>query len=257
MLVGNGTVPGVTPVQRAGPYWVKRDDLYTIAGVSGGKARTCYALAKAAKGGLVTASARDSPQAVIVSHIAKYLDLPCRVHMPTGRYTHQMLLARDAGAEIVQHRAGYNTVIVARAREDAAQLKWTEIPFGMQHREAVRQTATQVANLPAGVTRVVVPVGSGMTLAGVLHGIDQFYPDKKIRVVGVTVGADPLKRLAMFAPMNWKRRVTLIQAPQPYHTSGPVNNLHGVPLDPIYESKAVAYLQPDDCFWIVGIRMGV
>ena len=32
----------VTPVQRIDHVWVKRDDLYHVAGVNGGKARACW-----------------------------------------------------------------------------------------------------------------------------------------------------------------------------------------------------------------------
>jgi len=33
----------VTPVQRIDHVWVKRDDLYHVAGVNGGKAHACWA----------------------------------------------------------------------------------------------------------------------------------------------------------------------------------------------------------------------
>ena len=39
----------LTPIEQHGPLYVKRDDLFEIAGVRGGKARTCWALAQGAK----------------------------------------------------------------------------------------------------------------------------------------------------------------------------------------------------------------
>lgn len=64
--------PELTPVDKHGDYWMKRDDLYRVAGVCGGKVRTCWNLAQGAKG-LVTAGSRSSPQCNIVAHIAQKL----------------------------------------------------------------------------------------------------------------------------------------------------------------------------------------
>ena len=58
-----------TPLQQVGNFLVKRDDLFEIAGVCGGKARTCWAMSQGAPG-LVTAGSRSSPQANIVAHVA-------------------------------------------------------------------------------------------------------------------------------------------------------------------------------------------
>jgi hypothetical protein len=67
----------LTPLQQVGNFLVKRDDLFEIAGVRGGKARTCWAMGQGASG-LVTASSRSSPQANIAAHVAKALGVPCR-----------------------------------------------------------------------------------------------------------------------------------------------------------------------------------
>lgn len=156
--------PEQTPVERVGDVWLKRDDLYTVAGVSGGKVRSCWALAQGATG-LVTAGSRASPQVNIVAHIARRLGVPCAVHTPAGEPSPEVADALACGAMRVEHRPGYNSVIIARAREDAAARGWTEIPFGMECQEAVKQTRQQVANVPADVRRLVVPVGSGMSLS--------------------------------------------------------------------------------------------
>jgi hypothetical protein len=240
-----------TPLEKHGAVWFKRDDQFAIAGVAGGKVRTCWALAKGAVG-LVTAGSRASPQVNIVAHIAKKLGIPCRVHVPAGELSPELLSAQAAGAEVVQHRPGYNTVIVARAREDAAARGWTEIPFGMECEEAVRQTASQVGVLPKRARRIVIPVGSGMSLAGVLHGLKAARSD--LPVVGVVVGADPTERLDRYAPPDWRSRVTLVRSEVDYHDDAPVTELEGVTLDPIYEAKCIPFVAPGDLLWVVGIR---
>jgi 1-aminocyclopropane-1-carboxylate deaminase/D-cysteine desulfhydrase-like pyridoxal-dependent ACC family enzyme len=247
----------LTPVQVLGDIWVKRDDLFAVNGVPGGKVRTCLALARAAlaegKAGLVTAGSRSSPQVNIVSHIAAHLGLPARCHTPSGELSPEVAAAADAGAEIVQHRAGYNNVIIARAREDASSLGWAEIPFGMECAEAVAQTRRQAANLPDGARRLVVPVGSGMSLAGILWGLEDA-GRLDLPVIGVRVGADPTERLDSYAPRGWRERVTLITSELDYHEEASDDYLGSILLDQFYEAKCVPYLEPGDVFWIVGIR---
>lgn len=246
----------ITPVERRGDYWFKRDDLFCIGGVCGGKVRTCYSLAKNATKGLVTAGSRQSPQVNIVAHIGKYLRLPVRVHTPTGKLSPEVQNAKDIGAEVIQHKYGYNSVIIKRARDDAKNLGWFEIPFGMECEEAVKQTLKQVENIPNEVKRIVVPVGSGMTLAGILHGLIQ-YNKTHIPVLGVQVGANPVKRLDTYAPKNWREMVTLVNSELDYHKHASIIEIEGIKLDPVYEAKCLPFLEPNDLLWIVGIRKTV
>lgn len=246
--------PALTPVEWLGDegIWLKRDDAFAFAGVRGGKVRTCRVLSEGAHG-LVTAGSRQSPQANIVAQIARRLGVPCRVHTPTGELSPELLAAKAAGAEIVQHPAGYNNVIVARAREDAISRGWREIPFGMECEEATRQTSQQVANLPPGAKRLVVPVGSGMSLAGILQGLATTGRDD-LPVVGVIVGSAPEKRLDRWAPKDWRARVTLVRSDLDYHAHAPRTRVGDVELDPVYEAKALPFVKPGDVFWIVGRR---
>jgi len=245
-----------TPVERRGNVWVKRDDLFRVAGVSGGKVRSCWHLAQGATG-LVTAGSRSSPQVNIVAHVAKALGIPCRVHTPEGELSPEVKAAEAAGAEVVQHRAGYNTVIIKRARDDAKKRGWREIPFGMECTEAVTQTRAQVASIAehvraGAIKRVVMPVGSGMSLAGVLHGLRDH--GLTVPVVGVVVGSDPKERLARYAPAGWESMVELRASGLPYDKPGAAEEFLGLRLDPIYEAKCLPFMEPDDLLWVVGIR---
>jgi Pyridoxal-phosphate dependent enzyme len=260
-IIGNPAA--LTPIERRGEFWVKRDDLFVVDGSAGGKVRTCMALAgQGAPEGLITAGSRSSPQVNIVATIAARMGIACRVHVPAaqGPLTPELAEAQAKGAEIIEHRPGYNTVIVARAREDAAShFGWTLIPFGMEDREAVTQTAAQVAalgnlfssdeeDLPR---RVVVPVGSGMTLAGVLEGL-RMEGLEALPVLGVVVGADPGDRLDEYAP-GWHERATLMPSGLDYAAEAPAE-WEGMILDPHYEAKCVPFLRPGDLLWVVGCR---
>lgn len=243
----------LTPIEKHGRILFKRDDLYIISGVCGGKARTCLHLAKNATG-LVTAGSRQSPQIKLVAYIANELGIPCRAHCPTGELSSPLLEAQEKGCEIIQHKAGYNSVIIARAREDALKLGYTNIPFGMECSEAVKQTSKQVYNIPEMVKRIIIPVGSGMSLCGVLWGLRE--RGLKIPVCGVMVGANPLDRIKTYAPPFTHLTLKMEKSELDYHKPSPVTSINGVELDPIYEAKCIPYIQEYDLLWIVGHRNG-
>jgi len=244
-----------TPVEWHGGYAVKRDDLFNVGGSRGGKVRTCLALAERAtaegRRGLVTAGARHSPQVNIVATVAAQLGLRCRAHIPAGPMTPELEAAAAAGAQLIAHRPGHNSVIIARARADAATLGWAHIPFGMEHAEAVRQTAGQVGWAAASASRIVVAVGSGMSAAGIVAGLHA--ARSQTRVLGVCVGADPRPRLNKFCA-GWRARLDLAPAALPYNKPHSEPQLGGLPLDPYYEAKCLPHLQAGDLFWVVGIR---
>lgn len=250
------TDPGaLTPVQRLGQILVKRDDLFEYNGARGGKVRSCLAISQGAEG-LVTAGSRHSPQINIVAHVAAGLGIPARAHTPTGELSQELQQAQELGLVITQHRAGYNNVIIARAREEALSLGYREIPFGMECQEAVEQTRRQVSNLPWGeFTRLVVPVGSGMSLAGILWGLKD--AGQEVPVLGVRVGADPEERLNKYAPPDWASMVKLEQAPGSYDEPAALHSLGHIMLDPYYEAKTLPYLVPGDLLWVVGVRSSI
>lgn len=254
----------ISPIEYRSPYYFKRDDLsVNVGGAIGGKVRTCLALAVGAKG-LVTAASRKSPQINIVAQVAKAMDLPARGHTASGLAVNEQFMvpkpirplapelieAQRAGLEVVEHFPGWTHVITRRAKDDALESGYKYIPFGMECKEAVIHTSRQAIDLPGEIKRIVVPVGSGMSLSGLLHGLQK--QKLKIPVLGIMVGADPIPRLDKYAPAFWWNMVELIRSPAAYNDIGDTLELCGVPLDATYESKCVPYLKPNDLFWIIG-----
>jgi threonine dehydratase len=240
----------LTPVQLVDGVFIKRDDLFNIAGVCGGKARACFKLSEKSKG-LVTASSRVSPQAQIVAKIADYLNIPCRIHMPSGKETQEMQYVKEANGEIIQHVFGRNNVIISRAKKDALEKNFTYIPFGMECQEAIDLTSEQVKNIPQEVKRLVVPVGSGITLSGIIQGIKKY--NYNIEIFGITVGANPLKRLEKFVP-DFSNYCKLFSSKYDYHTKIE-EKIGDINLDPIYEAKCKEFIKSGDLLWIVGKRI--
>jgi len=260
----------MTPVEIHGGYLVKRDDLFEIAGIRGGKVRSCWHLAEGAKG-LVTSGSRQSPQINIVAQIAKQKGIPCRAHTALGTLSEELKDAKKAGAKIIQHYNGFSNVLACRARLDATKRGWTEIPFGMMCWEAIDETRYQVRNLPFGqFKRIVISSGSGMSLAGVLWGLKDMEKSVQVifakakgqmvglpKVLGVKSGARSERQLDKFGPPDWKKMVDLVPSGLVYHRSAPETMLGDLKLDPIYEAKCLPFLKKGDLFWVVGIRRTV
>jgi 1-aminocyclopropane-1-carboxylate deaminase/D-cysteine desulfhydrase-like pyridoxal-dependent ACC family enzyme len=252
-----------TPVQKHGSVWLKREDLFEIAGIRGGKVRACWVLAERAKG-LVTAGSRFSPQANIVAQIAKYKRIPCHIHTPKGTLGAEIQAAVEAGAKLFQWDFGYTSVLRARAAADALAMGWKEVPFGMECAESIEQVREQVFDLPTSIKRIVICVGSGMTLAGMLHGMVD--AGLKVPVLGICVGggmdgkkisATLQQRLDRYAPQNWRMMVSLVRCDLQYEEQAPEIEKWGVEFDPHYEAKCLPYVQSSDLFWVVGIRQHV
>lgn len=245
----------VTPIEVINNIYVKRDDLYEFAGVNGVKARTALRLIPSDAKGVVTAGVRNTSQGIVVAYIAKEKGIPCFVVTPTGAVTPEIVEMQKAGATVMQVKPGYKTVVNARARELAEELGFAFIPHSMETPDTVKAIAPQVGFIPdsikRNINRIVVPCGSGMTMAGVLHGVEQFKLD--VTVLGVGVGGKVEPRLDKFAPDNWRDYAEVVYSTYKYEHEAP-NKLGNLTVDPIYEAKALPFLEEGDLYWVTGIR---
>ena len=249
----------LTPIEEINGVLFKRDDLFTIAGVYGGKARSAWNFIKKAQEegeviGLCTAGHRESPQVNIAAHIGKLLGIPVHAHSPTGKLSPELLEAQEFGAQIFQHKMGYGTVIRKRAKDDAAKMGYLLLPFGMEHPGILKEIDYQMDNLPWGkFNRLVTISGSGMTAAGILGGMiirnKQDFP-----VLIVAVGANRVPMLNRFLP-DWETcNVEIVQSKRQYNQKGKDVYFGDLKLDSTYESKYIPYLREGDCAWVVGIH---
>lgn len=249
----------LTPVQyiEKEGIWLKRDDLFEVCGVRGGKSRSAYQvvqqLVEQGYNTIVTAGSRQSPQCEIVSYICEELDLQCKVFMPRGADTSVIShIKENKNTEIIRCTCGYNNVIIANARDYAINRECGYVPFGMECAENVEVTSKQVQNIPDEVKRIVIPVGSGMSFSSVVTGMTRYEIGKPL--LGVRVGKDPKKIIEEYAEGIEFMDYEIVQSDIGYHNAvdawvGEVN------LDPIYEAKCREYLQEGDLLWIVGHRV--
>lgn len=246
-----------TPVEQKGGYYLKRDDKFTVMGVCGGKARSAYQIiTKAMQNGFrdfVTAGSRMSPQCELVSYLCESMDVNCHLFMPRGKETSVISnINKNKRSTIHRTKVGYNSVICKNARDYAETNNYFYIPFGMECEENIEVTKHQVVNIPKNIGRIVIPVGSGMSLISVLNGLE-FYGMHSIEVLGIQVGKDPSKNLKKYlnAP---NIKYTIIKSDLDYEQFAKEFVLQDVELDRIYEAKCIPYLKKGDLLWIVGKR---
>lgn len=248
----------LTPVEycKEEGIWLKRDDLFEVHGVHGGKARSAYQvileLLEQGYDTIVTAGSRQSPQCEIVSYICEGLGVNCVLFMPFGGDTSVIAHIKDnPHTRIERVRPGYNNIIVARAKEYAQNRGCGYVPFGMECAKNVEVTSEQVKNIPEEVERVVIPVGSGMSFSSIISGMTKYGINKP--VLGVRVGKDPSKIINEYAFGLEFVDYEIVTSGIDYHTA--VEEYVGdYQLDPIYEGKCREFLQSGDMLWVVGRR---
>lgn len=264
----NGINPtALTPVWRLGDLWVKRDDLFEVRGVCGGKVRAALLGAqRAGARGIVSCGARQSTASLVLGAVAQEMGVGAAYFTASGPTTRQLDLARNQyGVDVRRVAFGRISVLRARARSWAKEVGWWLLPFGGECPETVETTRAQAANLPppGEFSRLVVCVGTSMSLAGILWGL----ADQGIHrhpVLGVRVGSlETEKRLDRFAPAYWRDHVTLTASPLDFFDETPETWIRrkganggeaAVELDSMYKAKVIPSLLPGDLLWVIARR---
>ena len=253
----------ITPILPYGNAWAKREDLFSVGGARGSKARTVLAIAQRAKArevGVVVAASRNSTMLGRVARVCAHVGVPCRLHVAHSKK--RSMEEEDAfthfthGSELVKKQnITFLRTISPRAKKDADELGWEHIPFGIEREEHLDAVSKQVRieDIPSGVERIVIAVGSGMALAGVLDGLTKCgLPD--LPVLGVQVSDKSPEQLLDRQAPGWRDRVTLKAPSTPYSKPAQNTTWRDIHLDPYYEAKAIPHLKAGDLLWIVAIR---
>jgi 1-aminocyclopropane-1-carboxylate deaminase/D-cysteine desulfhydrase-like pyridoxal-dependent ACC family enzyme len=269
----------LTPYERHGGRWYKRDDLYMPYDdlpLSGGKVRQAIQLLhrqapmiRSDYGGVVlTATGVHSPQGLIIARVCAELDLRCVLFIGAttvgGALIRHPMLRRavEVGATIDSSaRVAYEPAMAAAAQ------RWRErndgagyvVRFGINLEDdpdaILGSTAAQVANTPDEVRKIVIAVGAGVTAAGVIIGCREQRPDISVVCVQIA-GYDRTEAIDRMAgrPGDYEWHV-IEGVPYSRHVQRTVDD---VVLDPIYEAKAHDWLVQNTsadrsvAFWLVG-----
>ena len=256
-------VDSLTPVEKRGQHWYKREDLLVVNGVCGSKVRVVtkmidYAI-NSGYSQFVTCGSRDSRQCEVVAKVCEWLGVQSHVFMPSGRDTDVILsIENTKGAQIHRTKVGYNNVLMSQSKAFANDNKYIYLPFGLDCKETIDINKLQVVNVPKYVKRIVVPCGGGMNMIAVIKGLE-YYGRTDVSVLGVVVGADPQKTIDKYiqntlfdsTAVKW----SLVQHPSSYSQNAEVTQIDGLELDEIYEAKCIQFMRDGDMLWIVGKKL--
>ena len=286
MSCGVSDIDALTPVERVGDYWFKRDDYFMPFDdipVNGGKVRQCICLLNDARehivencGSLVaTATGMKSPQGIIVSRVARQLGMESVVFV--GNTSLDMITANPKKYALMSNtlnvggkintgcKIAFDNVLQSFIDRWSADNKLNpfRIRFGInmaEYRDAIiGSVARQVRNLPDDLDYLVVPCGSCIMLSGILTGLEE-YGKRVGRVVGIQIaGYDRRKfvETAIGRGMKYDFRIST-----DYRYATPLKKTYnGIGLDWHYEGKAFDYMErhmadeirgKNVCFWVVG-----
>ena len=265
----------LTPVEEYSNILFKREDLYKPYDnfISGGKIRQCRDLVEKnldyikeeCDSTISTAASINSSVSPIVSRVAKEFKLKSIIGF--GNTTLEkalkhkaMRMCKELDSELVilSESQGFNNVLyhnLNKLSEDKPMFKILFSYAAKTHRESIiGKISEQVENVDCDV--LYVPVGSGVTLTGILEGKKQY--NKQFKIVALQpFGYDRTESVYKnLDGMNWEYDFEFIKGKYPYHKLLKKNV--GFELDMIYESKAYEMMENmidtkvKNCFWVIG-----
>jgi hypothetical protein len=182
----------LSPVEKVGDIYVKREDKFAplgYGGINGSKLRVCIwlihtALQAGAKG-VIHGAVTGSPQHPMVATICKHYGVPCIDVVGTDDINghNNLAIAKQMGATFVTSKVGYAKTLEAKAFElqrdqhpDYFVLE-TNITVAERRNSADRMRqfhavgAAQAMNIPEHIETVIMPAGSCNSAVGALYGI--------------------------------------------------------------------------------------
>ena len=238
----------------------KRDDLFKLGYVNGGKLRQAIKLIEKNleeiktkhNGVVICPCSNKSPQSAIMAYVSQMFGLTCKiVTYKTLKPNLPLAIANYYGAEFYGASVGWNSVIEAKAKT----LKGFNIKMGFGSEDIIEANISQVINIPEELEYLIVPVGSAFNFISILNGLERY--NKKVEnIIGVIIGKDPTKNIKEY----YKGGLDFKLVTSPFNYS---HSLLSYPyLDEVYEAKAYKWAIDNlkfnkakkSLFWIVGKR---
>ena len=280
----------LTPIEEYNGIYFKRDDLfmpYEDMPISGGKVRQMISLVEDRlveiknyyNNTVISGVSVDSPQAVIISTVAKKYGLDCI--LVYGNKSIEKLIEKRPMVENAINNAtrvelcnvGYQNVLDSKVLTLCENEKpYFQIKFGINldnNKDAlVTSVANQVENIPDDIDYIIVPCGSAIMYSGILKGLEKF--NKKARVIGIQIsGIDMINTVYKIVGEELANKHTfIVDKTYNYHKKLKCKIAEDFYLDPIYEAKAWDYADKfifsNDrlkgskfLFWVVGNSLSV
>ena len=266
----------LTPIEEHSGYSVKRDDLFNLGGISGGKVRQCAKLVydnldfinEKCNGGILTASGIPSPQSCIVSAVAKYFGLKCIITIPY--YPNHIIDSFWVNGSL-SHRFGAKVYGCGNPNTSGPELDakylvqetgYFQVKFGMNGKEVIETISNQVENVPDYVDTIVGIAGSGLSMLGVAKGCKKFNKNVK-DIYAVSLSNYIIQNKSKWYDTledneRFDGNFNIVNSNFPYQYKLKLEE--SLPLDQTYEAKAWEWmtnnLKPEKniLFWDVGIK---
>lgn len=270
----------LTPVEKIGDLWFKREDKFSPDSVhNGSKFRQLIWLFSRAKfPGVVSGAVTGSPQLPMVAACAKHYGLMCVQF--TGARKNMALAGEKLGAKTILVNPGYAPLLNQRAKGYAAKHGWLRIETnitvtasGAEIEAFHRVGSEQVRNFPSHIETLIIPAGSRNSAVSILYGLHRYPPERLKQIIFMHIN----KNLAKHEETMWERLKTCGVGTLPYHfetydvfADGYTNYAKLMPFTyktlvahPRYEGKCFNYIKDHlavfrpslnerTLFWIVG-----
>lgn len=261
----------LTPINELGGWLFKREDLFKpfpFCNANGSKLRQSIILTEKniekAKNGIITGTSIVSPQGVIVSATARFLNVPCKIiyggttieRIKNEKYPREA--ARLGAKVIIGSKCPRTAVLNSIAQKEAEKDGSFVIRYGFDLRNNldcfVQSVAEQVKNIPDELENLVIVVGSSITLIGVLYGIS-IYGKKVKNVWGVGCAPNRLEKIKQYAqiiyeekhvsiPLNILRYVDCFGQYKGFkYENTYIEQYMGIRFHPRYEAKAFLWMK--------------
>lgn len=248
-------------------YWVKREDLstnYPLPALA--KLRGVYKrMIKIKEQGIKTIAVFDtrvSKSGLGCAGIANeiggidvinfYPHLVSQIGVPENQ---QKVL--DIGHKIQGMKGGRTAVLYSQMKKECEKMGYYPMPLGLVVNESVDGVIAECDNLPFTPDTIVMPVGSGMMLAGVTIALS----GKVKKIIGVSAGMSPSrqrKRIMDLIGLDLPNNVDIIISEKSYYEPEDIET--PFPSSRWYDKKAYKWmlenfdkLEGKVLFWNVGV----
>lgn len=272
----NEIIHQLSPIEFNNGYFFKRDDYFTLNGISGGKVRQCLKLVYDNLNDIhlnhdstiITAAGLPSPQSVIVACVANYFDIKGVISVPyysNDKVDYNRInvsLSQWFGSKVY----GVGNPNTTGPEKDVTELckrhGYFRVKFGMNGDNVTSTNSHQVQNIPDKLDSITVISGSGLSALSILRGIVKYKKNvKQINIIGLSNNFLKNKKLWYDTlPENEKYKgiINFVNSTIPYQTLYKFSDT--MEYDLTYESKAMKWMvenvEPNgkNLFWNVGIR---
>jgi hypothetical protein len=270
----------LTPVERIGDIWFKREDTFSPDGMHNGSKfrQLIWLFSRKSYPGVASGAVTGSPQLPMVASCAQHYGMKCVQF--TGARKNMALAGEKLGAKTILVNPGYGPLLNKRAKDYAEAHGWLRIETNITVTtnaadiEAFHRVGSeQVRNLPDHIETLIIPAGSRNSAVSILYGLHRYPPENLKKVIFMHIN----KNLTAHENEMWARlnACGVTALPYQFETHDVFANAytsyeklmrysyHGLTTHPRYEGKCMNFIadHPADftphlndktLFWIVG-----